>query len=169
MTWISHLAVGSGIGYVFDLNLVAVTSGSILPDLLEMVSPVHLKHRGTSHSFALHAICLALFWSIVPMRDLWIGIILGHLICDALTPQGVPILSDQGYKITLFGGRIRTGSLAEFTLAGFIFFLSFLLIGPLGGSSKPGGTTLERRKWGELHKKGVIDKREYFEHRFKVL
>jgi inner membrane protein len=169
MTWISHLAVGSGIGYVFNLNLVAISVGSILPDLLEMVYPAHLKHRGVSHSFALHAICLALFWAIAPMRDLWLGVILGHLVCDSLTPQGIPVLSEQGYKLTFFGGRIRTGSIPEFALAGFIFFLSFILIGPLFGSSQPGGTTLERRNWSDLHKKGVIDKREFYEHRFQLL
>ncbi len=59
------------------------------------------------------------------------------------------------------GRRLRVGSPMELALAAGILLLS-LVVQPGGG----GGFL--KRPWGRLYEEGVIDKREYLEHRFRV-
>lgn len=73
----------------------------------------------------------------------------------------MPILDENSRKITIFGGRLRTASPGEFVLAGIIAFIAFVVLG---------STQIDTsgRGWKALYKQGVIDKREYYENRFKI-
>lgn len=161
MTWASHLTVGYALARVTGMNPIAVGIGAILPDLVEKVAPQHLRHRGISHSLALHAVLLTLFASIPLLREAWIGVIVAHLLCDALSPTGIPVFLEGGRNLVLFGGRLRVGSPMELALAAGILLL-VIVVQPGGG----GGFL--KRPWGRLYEEGVIDKREYLEHRFWV-
>jgi len=83
---------------------------------------------------------------------------LTHLFLDSLTVSGVPV--GVGKVRVRIGGLIRTGKLSEWVfLALLVFaFSPFLLNGVKLG-------------WGEaleLYEKGIIDKKEYLERRFKL-
>jgi inner membrane protein len=157
------MAVASSISYVSGLNAVAMNLGAVLPDLVEMVPGLKLKHRGMSHSLMLHGVCLILFWNVPYFRDVWLGVLIGHLFCDALTVSGIPMAGETGMRATLFGGKIRTGTMGELVFVCIVAGISFLLIGniltPVQGETG-------RRDWKALYEQGVIDKREYHEKRF---
>ncbi len=158
MIWVSHIAVGAGIGKVFGLNYPLVILGSILPDLVEFFSK-RLEHRGLSHSLIIAIVLTIALW-MTPLKAVMLGVLLGHLFMDSLTITGIPLWDEKGRRITLFGGRIRTGSAGEFVVSGLLVALCFLLIGSFNLS-------MDRRDWSLLYHQGVIDKREYYEHRFK--
>lgn len=161
MIWASHLTVGYALASVTGMNPVAVGIGAILPDLVEKVPGTHLRHRGISHSLALHAVILTLFASIPPLRDAWIGVVVAHLLCDALSPTGIPVFLEGGQNLVLFGGRLRVGSPMELALAAGILLLALVV--------QPGSEgSFLKRSWGKLYEDKVIDKREYLEHRFWI-
>jgi membrane-bound metal-dependent hydrolase YbcI (DUF457 family) len=160
MTWASHIIVGSATAKVFGLNYILTTLGAILPDLAEMITPKRVQHRGITHSIALWLASLVLLWS-TPIRDCLLGVVIGHLFMDSLTVMGVPILDENSRRITILGGRIRTASAGEFAISGIIAFVAFVMLGSF---------TLDasRRDWRALHDKRVIDRKEYYDNRFKV-
>lgn len=162
MIWASHLAVGYATARIAGINPVLVAFGAILPDLIEMVPGVNIKHRTISHAFGLHAVLFALFCTIPYIWQAWLGILL-HLVCDSLTPAGVPFLFDENQRFNLFGGKIKTGSVAEFGIVGLLVLFSLMI--PAGSAS--GDSAFIRRKWGEAYHRNIIDKREYIENRFK--
>ncbi|MEM7827860.1 MAG: hypothetical protein QW561_00815 [Candidatus Aenigmatarchaeota archaeon] len=160
MTWASHIIVGGATAKVFGLNYILTTLGSILPDLAEVVTPKHVPHRGITHSVALWLAALPLLWS-TPVRDCILGVVIGHLLMDSLTVMGVPILDENSRHITLFGGRIRTASAGEFAISGIIAFIAFVMLGSVSVDAS-------RRNWKALYEQKVIDRREYYENRFKI-
>jgi inner membrane protein len=119
--------VGAATAKVFGLNYVLTTLGAILPDLVEMLSK-KMSHRGISHSVVISLVALVLLWS-TPLRDAWIGVVFGHLVMDSLTMMGVPLLDERSRRITIFGGKLRTGSPGEFVVSGIIAFVAFVILG----------------------------------------
>jgi len=160
MTWVSHIIVGSATAKTFGLNYVLTTFGAILPDLAEMVIPRNIQHRGITHSVALWLASLVLLWS-TPVRDALIGVCVGHLLMDSLTVMGVPILDENGRRVTLFGGKIRTASAGEFVLSGIVAFVAFVLLGSFSVDTS-------KRNWKAMYEQGIIDRKEYHENRFRV-
>jgi len=159
MMWVSHIAVGTSIAKVFGLNYILTMVGSILPDLVEFFSK-KLRHRGVSHSIIISSLMMVAFW-MTPVRDVWIGVMFAHLFMDSLTVTGIPLWGDKGMRVTLFGGRLRTGSVMEFVISGLVVLFTFVFIGSFS-------VDIDRRDWKQLYNSKVIDKKEYFEHRFKV-
>ena len=164
MTWASHIIVGSSIAKVFGLNYILVTFGAVLPDLAEMVIPKNIQHRGITHSASLWIAALAISFVLdfTPLRDVLIGVCFGHLLMDSLTIMGIPILDENSRRLTIFGGRLRTASPREFVLAGIVAFIAFVVI----GTSQ---IDTSGRGWKGMYNQGVIDKREYYENRFRVI
>lgn len=158
MTWASHIMVGASIAKVFGLNYILTTLGAILPDLVEMLTK-KMTHRGISHSVAVSLSALVLLWN-TPIRDAWIGVVFGHLLLDALTMMGVPILDERSRKITIFGGKLRTASPGEFVFSGIVAFTAFVILNSFQIDT-------ERRNWAEMHNTGTVDKKEYYENRFR--
>lgn len=73
--------------------------------------------------------------------------------------MGVPLLDERSRRITIFGGKLRTGSPGEFVLTGIIAFVAFIVLSSFSLDT-------ERRNWQDLHKKGIADKKEYYTNRF---
>jgi len=159
MTWASHIIVGSATAKTFGLNYVLTTFGAILPDLAEMVIPRNIHHRGITHSVSLWLITLVLLWG-TPVRDVLIGVVIGHLLMDSLTVKGVPVFDENSRHITLLGGKIRTASAGEFVISGIIAFLAFVILGSFSFEAS-------KRNWKEMYEQGIIDRKEYYENRFK--
>lgn len=75
--------------------------------------------------------------------------------------MGVPILDERSRRITIFGGKLRTASPGEFVLSGIIAFIAFVILGSFSIDT-------ERRNWIDMHNRGIVDKKEYYENRFRV-
>jgi len=163
MTWVSHVLVGTSAGKLAGLSYVLSAFGSVLPDLLEYIVPG--RHRGVSHSISVWGVLSVIGWltGIDALKAIMIGVLIGHLLMDSLTITGVPLYDDRGRYITLFGGRIRTGSAIEYVIAGLIAGLVFLV------SNTNTATISIGPQWKTLYDKGIIDLKEYRENRFKIL
>ncbi|MFN3480657.1 MAG: metal-dependent hydrolase [Thermodesulfovibrionales bacterium] len=161
MTWVSHILVGSSVGKLFGYGYVLSAFGSVLPDLIENIAPV--KHRGISHSLTIWLIVfvIAFLTNLQQALAIMIGVLIGHLLMDSLTVTGVPLFDDRGRYITLFGGRLRTGTPSEYIIAILIAGLCTLAV-------FSGGVDLQVTKWKLLYEQGIIDQREYRENRFRI-
>jgi inner membrane protein len=166
MTWVSHILVGSSAGHIAGYGYALSAFGSVLPDLLEYVLPV--KHRGISHSLIMWFILSVILWltGIEQAKAVVIGVLFGHLLMDSLTITGVPVYDEKGRYVTLFGGKLRTGTAMEYAISISIAVVTFLVFG-IG--QPQGKASIERMHWKELYNDGIIDKREYRENRFKLL
>lgn len=159
MTWVSHIAIGGALAHLGGLSYPLCTAGAILPDLIEQFLP-KAKHRGISHSLIIWVLALFLAWH-TPLRDVFIGVCAGHLLADALTIMGIPVLGDNGQRITIFNGLIRTGGLAEYGVAfGFVAVCIFL-----GGAGFGGGPS----RYQLLFESGTIDRKELMANRFNFM
>jgi len=142
----THLIAGLLVGALIQPDLAIVVAagvGALLPDIDHpnslisrrvgiLAMPVHLtlSHRGALHSGLIVALLLlgALY---VPERYRLhaISCVAGyasHLLLDALTVSGIPLLWPHSARFRLLGIRIRTGSLVENLLS--VVLLAALLI-----------------------------------------
>lgn len=145
--------------------------GSLAPDLAEIfvkrittlrgkplwIGLPQAAHRTHTHSLLFAGLFLLAGWGIHPVRSFFAGVLFGHLFLDALTVMGVPVVDGRHRRVTLFGGKIRTGSLAELVAVLAIAFLTYAV----APAVRIGG--LE-----DLYQQGVIDRYEY-EKRKKAL
>lgn len=127
MKWVSHIAIAAAPAALFAPHTVpAVVLGATAPDWLEWVSKAlgaDVEHRGPTH-YALAWVLAAAFFAVVfDVRDIGFAFAMGglaHVICDALTVTGVPIAPWSDRRAHLFGGRLVTGSPAEYMIAGLV-------------------------------------------------
>jgi len=135
LTKASHVIVGSltavGLGY----DPVLAILGSIAPDFDVFLAKVFgtwkgnkrrrlfTAHRGFSHHAVLIPLTLIFSFSGKFMGAFFLGYFL-HLICDLLTPLGLPYKFSYYPRISL--KLFKTGSLEEFAVVGFYgLFLVF--------------------------------------------
>ena len=135
----SHIAVGAalwavtaraaGLEAAEPQSLAAAALGALLPDIdhpqswagrkMRVVSvPLSLLigHRGLTHSALAVAACLVAL-AVMGMGWLAAPVVVGylsHLLADALTPSGVPLLWPSRRRFTL--NLCRTGSVAEIAI-----------------------------------------------------
>ena len=72
------------------------------------------------------------------------------------------IFDENSRKITIFGGKLRTASPGEFVVSGVIAFIAFVVLGPFSLDTSRG-------EWKALYDQRIVDKQEFYEHRFKVI
>ena len=134
MTWPSHILVGLALAKGFDISVPLVVVGSITPDLIEMtVRPFHgkkdksyLRHRSYTHSLALWAAGFFLFQGTCLM-PFFAGVLFCHLMLDALNATGVPVWDGSQRRVTIFGGKVRNKTMAEYVIAGLIAWAVFVI------------------------------------------
>lgn len=175
MRWISHIAIAASICAVFSpVAVPAVVLGSTAPDWIEMLRNAwtrrKVKHRAGTHYLAawvLLAIAARLIWD-------WQGLIFWfavggavHWFCDALTISGAPVGWWSDRRITLFGGKVATGSAAEYVITGLVVAVCALLI--WFQTSTPGGFIPFFFHWSEFYQDGLIDGSEWKAHRFEII
>lgn len=112
----THAAMGMALGFglaasqrdplLSGILLALVTeTAALLPDL---DIRLHLKHRGITHSLLALILITGLVWVLDHTRALPVALGYGsHLLLDALTVWGVPILYPLKKRYRL--ARIRTG------------------------------------------------------------
>lgn len=134
MTWPSHILVGLALAKGFDLSIPQVVMGSIMPDLIEMtVRPFYgikgksyMRHRSYTHSLALWAAGFFMFQATCVM-PFFAGVLFAHLVLDALNATGVPVWDGSQRRVTIFGGKVRNKTMAEYVIAGLIAWSVFVI------------------------------------------
>jgi membrane-bound metal-dependent hydrolase YbcI (DUF457 family) len=170
LTWLTHTTFAYLTACLLGLPPAPAILGSTAPDWSEDLLGVK-EHRGRTHYITywsfLFLLTLVLYLGAPngPAKTLFLNLLtfafggLTHLFLDSLTVAGVPLgLSRTRIRI---GGLITTGKLSEWIFLGLIL----LILIPV----KNAGLTLGLTNYKELLKRGVIDKREYKEHRWDLL
>ncbi len=135
MKWYTHLSIAWAVAAPFG-GAPGALLGATAPDWLESLG--NFRHREETHALALWALItgagLLLFLSPLPdflgFHLFWFG--LGgvlHWLGDALTASGVPLTPWSKYRVTLLGGRLRTGQPAEYLIGLGFLLLSFFFLG----------------------------------------
>ena len=163
MKWFSHLAVSWALGAPFGAS-PTVLLGATAPDWLEFLG--RLPHRGVTHALLPWVLGMGLglvLWGVglkgQGFHLFWFAVGgISHWFTDALTVSGVPLSPWSRYRVTLLGGRLRTGEPVEYLLAGAFLLVSFVFMGWRPGSF--GNQTqfscfLIRARWCEAGEKKV--------------
>ena len=135
MQWKSHRIISAATAYTMGLpveGIIAVTAGSVLPDLIEFL--LRAKHRDISHFWGIY-LTLFLFFAYWPFsNNFWFfaciskWLVLGclfHIIEDAASKSGVSFLPGTNKRIRI-GELYQTGTQSEFITV--VLILIFLLL-----------------------------------------
>lgn len=174
MRWVSHIAIAASVCAVFAPYAVpAAVLGSTAPDWLEPVLSVvqrrKVKHRGLTHHLTSW-LALAAFAAVVwDWRGWLLWSALGgavHWVCDALTISGAPLHWWSDRRMTLFGGRVRTGGPSEYVVTGAVVAICAAVIWARGGSAD---FLPYFMGWPSLYEAGLIDAAEWRAKRWELL
>jgi inner membrane protein len=176
MRWVSHIIIAGSVCAVFNpMAVPAAVLGSTAPDWFEMVKRAYwrskkVKHRASTHYLAgwlLAAAAALLIWD---WRGWLFWFAMGgaiHWFCDALTVSGAPVGWWSDRRVTLFGGKVYTGSPAEYVITGVI---ALLCVGVIWmRSSTPDGFIPFFYHWGDFYERGLIDGLEWRNNRFNMI
>ncbi len=175
MTWQSHIAIASAVAMPFNPALIPLAAlGSTAPDWIELILSFFghkVQHRGATHYLYIPILIILFSLLIFDFNGflLWFGIgYLTHWLADSLTPSGVPISQFNKYRVHLFGGKIKTGSIIEYVLSfGFLIFMSNI-INPLDNLSNERNFNAYYINYKKLYDEKIIDEKTYRENRFKL-
>lgn len=175
MKWVNHIAIAGATCAVWKPELVPLAvAGSTAPDWLEWVLKGlgrRVNHRTVTHYVAywVAGLLFGLFvWDFHHALTAFSAGGLSHVLCDALTVQGVPLGWWSDRRFHLFGGRFRTGQMGEYWFAGSVVVVCFgvaVMTRHWGG----GGYSPFFWDWADYYKDGLIDGHEWKENRFRWL
>jgi inner membrane protein len=175
MRWISHIAIAASVCAVFNPGAVpAAVLGSTCPDwsewVLRRVTGRNVRHRGATHwlsTWLLLALFAAFLWDV---RGWLFWFAVGnvvHWFCDALTLSGAPVGWWSDRRVTLFGGRVKTGGLSEAVVT--LAIVALCAVAIYARRDAGGGFIPFFLHYGDLYQRGVIDGQEWRAHRFDVI
>lgn len=175
MRWISHIAIACAVCAVLNpLAVPAAAAGSTAPDWIEMlrraVSRRKVKHRGATHYLVGWLLVMA-FALVVWDWNGWVfwfgagGLI--HWLCDALTVTGAPVGWWSDRRITIFGGKVKTGGTYEYIITTVIVAICVLLI--VTRATTAGGFIPFFYEWGGFFERGLVDGLEWRNNRFNMI
>lgn len=175
MRWISHIAIAASLCAVANPGAVpAAVLGSTCPDWLEWLlraaSGRAVRHRGATHylsTWLLLALFAAVLWD---WRDWLFWFAMGnvvHWFGDALTVSGAPVGWWSDRRVTLFGGRVKTGGMAELAITLTLVALCAVII--YARKDVPGSFIPFFYRYDRLYQQGVIDGAEWKQHRFDFI
>jgi inner membrane protein len=174
MKWINHVAIAGSVTAVWRPELVPLAVlGSTAPDWLEWAAQAagrRVKHRTVTHYVASWAFGLALglwVWDWHHVVAAFCAGGLSHVLCDALTAQGVPFWWWSDRRFMLFGGRLKTGMPGEYWVAGVVVMACLgvaLLTRHWSGEFSPFFFD-----WADYYQRGLIDAAEWKANRFRWL
>lgn len=175
MTWKSHIAIATALSLPFSPQaLPAAIAGSTAPDWIEIILRqfgINIPHRGQTH-YIIWPVLIIIFSFFIDYKSLlfWFGFgYLTHWLADSLTISGVPVSPLSKNKITLFGGRLKTGEPLEYILSFGLLGISILIAKPFLNftESELLPFNVYFMDWAKLYNLNIIDQKEYLEHRFK--
>lgn len=174
MRWISHIAIAGAVCAVFNpMAVPAAVLGSTCPDWSEWIAQRltgrKVKHRGVTHWLSTWVLLAVFAWVVWDWRGWLFWFAIGnvvHWFCDAVTISGAPVGWWSDRRITLFGGRVRTGGVSEAIVTGVIVALCAVAI---WSKHDAGGFIPFFFHYGEFYEKGYIDGHEWRAHRFDFI
>lgn len=172
MKWVNHATVAGAVTALWRPELVPLAvAGSTAPDWLEGALRMlgqEVKHRGPTHYLAHWAGALGFglwLWDGQGAVTAFAAGGLSHVLCDALTVQGVPLGGWSDRRFHLFGGRLKTGQAGEYWVAGGVAALCLAIA--LLGRAAEGGFSPYFVDYAGLYRRGMIDAKEWRENRFR--
>lgn len=172
MKWVNHVAIAGATTAVWRPELVPLAVlGSTAPDWLEWVLKAmgrRVGHRTVTHYVAywLIGILFGYFvWDFHYAVTAFCAGGLSHVLADALTIQGVPLGWWSDRRFHLFGGRLRTGQMGEYWVAGGVV-LACAGIALLTRNFSHAYTPFFF-DWADCYKKGLCDAAEWKANRFR--
>jgi inner membrane protein len=173
MKWVNHIAIGGAITAVWRPELVPLAVlGATAPDWMEWALKaigIHVGHRTVTHYVAywVMGILFGLFaWDWHYAITAFCAGGLSHVMCDACTIAGVPMGWWSDRKFNLFGGRLRTGNMGEYWVAGAVVLLCFGLA-MATRSWGHGGYAPFFTDWADCYKQGLCSAAEWKANRLK--
>jgi inner membrane protein len=153
----------------------AAVLGSTAPDWFESVKRAlrldrYMTHRGSTHYLA-GWVAAMLFAHLIWDWGGWVfwfaagGAI--HWFCDALTVSGAPVGWWSDRRVTLFGGKVKTGDSNETIITILIVVVCGVLI--WGRASSDDAFVPFFFEWADYYRGGLIDGREWKLNRFNVI
>jgi inner membrane protein len=171
--WFNHLLIAGATCAVVAPQLVPVALlGSTAPDWMEWVSGAlgrKVKHRTVTHVMTYWIAAMLFCGLLWDFHGIGLAFAYGgftHVLADSLTIMGVPLLPGSDRRTNLFGGRLRTGEMGEFVVAGGIAAACFFMAGNLHTSENFFPFFYG---WGDLYKSGVIDAYEWKQNRLNFI
>lgn len=175
MTWQSHVAIASAIAMPFNPALIPVASlGATAPDWIESILSFighKVPHRGVTHYVYIPILIIIFSLVVYDFNNIifWFGVgYLSHWIADSLTPSGVPISQFNKYRVHIFGGKIKTGSVLEYILAFGLLIFMVNVINPINILQNKNNFNPYYMDYKKLYNDKIIDQKTYREHRFKL-
>jgi inner membrane protein len=175
MKWVNHVAIAGATTAVWRPELVPLAVlGSTAPDWLEWVSAAlgrKVKHRTVTHFVAYWVFALAFGLAVWDWHFALTAFAAGglsHVMCDALTVQGVPLGWWSDRRFHLFGGRFKTGQMGEYWFAGAVV-LACVGVAMLTRHWGGGEFSPFFFDWADYYNRGLIDGQEWKENRFRWL
>jgi inner membrane protein len=90
-----------------------------------------------------------------------------HWTCDALTVTGAPVGWWSDRRITIFGGKVKTGGTYEYIITSVIVAICVLLI--VTRATTAGGFIPFFYEWGDFFERGLVDGLEWRTNRFNMI
>lgn len=175
MKWVSHVLIAGAICAVANpVAVPAAVAGSTAPDWFEAIVRAlrrdgQAKHRAGTHYLAGWLLGAAFAWAVWDWQGWILWFCLGgtiHWFCDALTVTGAPVGWWSDRRLTLFGGKVMTGSPIEYLITGVIVMVCAALIWSRAG---PAGFVPFFYHWQNLYDQGVVDGFEWKTNRFNFI
>lgn len=171
MKWISHIAIAGATTALLAPKLVPfAVLGGVAPDLAEHIAnrffQMRWKHRQETHYFSYwligFGVCYGLDLDILT-AFCWGGVT--HILADSVTITGVPFSPLSDRRFHLFGGRLRTGSSAEYMI---VFCFTVICFGLAHFIHRDNGGFLPFfYDWAGYYEKGLVDGAEWKANRFR--
>jgi inner membrane protein len=176
MKWVNHVAIAGATTAVWRPELVPLAVlGSTAPDWMEWAykwtTGRHIKHRGATHYVTswLFGLGFGLWvWDWHFALSAFAAGGLSHVLCDACTASGVPLSGWSDRRFHLFGGRLKTGQMGEYWVAGAVV-LACIGVAALTKSWGGGGFSPFFPDYADMYKKEIIDAAEWKANRFRWL
>lgn len=171
MKWVSHIAIAGATMAIYDPKLVPLSVfGGVFPDLAENIGNnflrMRIQHRQQTHYFAYWLFGTIAFYIVgVPLAFAFCWGGFTHILADATTITGVPFSPMSDRRFHLFGGRLRTGSHAEYMFV-FVFTVACVFLAHFLHRENTSFVPFFFN-WGEYYENGLIDAIEWKENRFK--
>lgn len=172
MKWVSHIAIAGATTAILAPKLVPfAVFGGIFPDLAEKIGNqflgMRLQHRQDTHYFVYWALGFgACYWLEADFLTAFCWGGLTHVLADSVTVMGVPFSPLSDRRFHLFGGRLRTGSPAEymivFCFTAVCFFLAHFL------NRENSGFLPFFYDWAAYFESGLVDGLEWKTNRFRI-
>jgi inner membrane protein len=177
MKWVSHIAIAGAVCAVANPEAVpAAVLGSTAPDWFEWFKRAlnnrkKVQHRGATHYLVGWALGMALAHFLWDWHGWLFWFAAGgtiHWVADALTMSGAPVGPWSDRRVTLFGGKVATGSPAEYAITAVIVMACVLAIWVRGGLQSTAFSPFFY-DWRGMQRGGFIDGKELRDNRFNVI